>query len=173
MVIFLDESAVDATQGDGSGPGSPLAAAVAALTEHAPVVVIAAPKRQEELAFLITSGAVDFVGRVGNCVPIAAGLLARRMRLAQQAAGASSPESGEPDADFGEILRHEMNNPLTGILGNAELLLAEFRKRNGNAASSGFLERLQTITELAVRLRETVRRISDSWEERHDHARSA
>lgn len=27
------------------------------------------------------------------------------------------------ERDFAEVLRHELNNPLTGILGNAELLL--------------------------------------------------
>jgi hypothetical protein len=31
---------------------------------------------------------------------------------------------------FGEVFRHELNNPLTGILGNAELLLAEVRRKN-------------------------------------------
>jgi signal transduction histidine kinase len=31
--------------------------------------------------------------------------------------------------DFGEVLRHELNNPLTGILGNAELLLVELRRK--------------------------------------------
>ncbi len=45
--------------------------------------------------------------------------------------------------DFGEILRHEVNNPLTGILGNTELLLAR-RDR----LPPGAVERLQTIAEL-------------------------
>ncbi|MGB2666199.1 MAG: histidine kinase dimerization/phospho-acceptor domain-containing protein [Candidatus Acidiferrum sp.] len=30
---------------------------------------------------------------------------------------------------FGSVLRHELNNPLTRILGNAEKLLAELRRR--------------------------------------------
>jgi signal transduction histidine kinase len=64
--------------------------------------------------------------------------------------------------DFGEILRHEVNNPLTGILGNTELLLAR-RDRLPPAA----VERLETIAGLAVRLRETVRRLSNAWEEEH------
>jgi signal transduction histidine kinase len=34
--------------------------------------------------------------------------------------------------DFAEVLRHELNNPLTGILSDAELLLAEMaRKKDG------------------------------------------
>jgi len=35
------------------------------------------------------------------------------------------PEVQGQERDFGEVLRHELNNPLTGILGNAELLLVE------------------------------------------------
>ncbi len=64
-------------------------------------------------------------------------------------------------ADFGEILRHEVNNPLTGILGNAEMLLAG---RDRLPASA--VERLETIAHLAVRLRETVRRLSSAAESR-------
>ena len=58
VAIFLDESAIE------PATGSPaLEPAVALLTEYAPVVVAAAPEQQTTLAFLITSGAVDFVAR--------------------------------------------------------------------------------------------------------------
>jgi signal transduction histidine kinase len=72
-------------------------------------------------------------------------------------------EAGE---DFGEVLRHELNNPLTGILGNAELLLAEVHRKNDGKLPHGGEQRLETIAELAVRLRETVRRLSQEWETR-------
>jgi len=65
--------------------------------------------------------------------------------------------------DFGEVLRHELNNPLTGILGNAELLLVELR-RNTAELPPHLLSRLETIAALAVRMRETVRRLSEEWE---------
>ena len=68
---------------------------------------------------------------------------------------------------FGETLRHELNNPLTGILGNAELLLAEVRRKNDGQLPNGGQQRLETIAALAVRLRETVRRLSQDWESRH------
>src|SRR5437016_3749659 len=74
--------------------------------------------------------------------------------------------SDDSAGDFGEILRHEVNNPLTGILGNTELLLARRDK-----LPPGAVERLETIAELAVRLRETVRRLSNAWEEHHETAR--
>jgi signal transduction histidine kinase len=60
------------------------------------------------------------------------------------------------DRDFGEVLRHELNNPLTGILGNAELLLLEVRRGKLDLPPQA-LQRLQIITEPAVRMRETVR----------------
>ncbi|HZC65063.1 MAG TPA: histidine kinase dimerization/phospho-acceptor domain-containing protein [Candidatus Dormibacteraeota bacterium] len=69
--------------------------------------------------------------------------------------------------DFGEVLRHELNNPLTGILGNAELLLSEIRRNNDGRLPSGGLQRLETIAVLAVRLRETIRRLSQEWEVRN------
>lgn len=170
-VILLDESAVREEQAN-----EPFDSAVAQLAEFAPVVVVGAPERQTELASLIISGAVDFVARIGDFLPVAVGLLERRVRMAEQGAQeerlAGSPGAESP-GDFGEILRHEVNNPLTGILGNAELLLAECRKKNGEQLPVAAVQRLQTIAELAVRLRETVRRLSNAWESRHDHVRSA
>jgi signal transduction histidine kinase len=65
--------------------------------------------------------------------------------------------------DFGAVLRHELNNPLTGILGNAELLLAEIRRSADGRLPPGGLQRLETIAALAVRMRETIRRVSQEW----------
>jgi signal transduction histidine kinase len=162
--IFLDESAVN-----GEPCTEPLAAAAPLLTEFAPVVVAAEPERQFELELLIAQGAVDFVARTDPFLPIAAGLLERRVRLARPpATGLVRFPDGKLQVNFGEILRHEVNNPLTGILGNAELLLAR-RSR----LSLATVRRLQTIAELAVRLRETVRRLSNAWDTRDDDARSA
>jgi signal transduction histidine kinase len=111
---------------------------------------------------------VDFVARTGNFLPIVAGMLDRRVRMAERAAGMILFSNDELSGDFGEILRHEVNNPLTGILGNTELLLAR-RDRLPPAA----VERLETIAGLAVRLRETVRRLSNAWDEHHEPARPA
>jgi signal transduction histidine kinase len=161
--VFLDESAIDIAH-----EGETLESAVALLTEAAPVIIAAAPEKQSTMAFLITSGAVDFVARTGNFLPIVAGMLDRRVRMAERAAGMILFSNDELSGDFGEILRHEVNNPLTGILGNTELLLAR-RDRLPPAA----VERLETIAGLAVRLRETIRRLSNAWDEQHESARPA
>ena len=166
-VILFHESAADSASGESTGT------AIARLTEHAPVVAVVSPERQSELAFLIASGAVDFVVRTSDFVPIAVAYLERRMRLSVRVANSLS--LSEPDllGDFGEVLRHELNNPLTGILGNAELLISECKRNNRDRLSLSALHRLETITELAVRLRETVRRLSEAWESRHASVRSA
>jgi signal transduction histidine kinase len=94
-------------------------------------------------------------------------MLDRRVRMAERATGMVQFSNDELSGDFGEILRHEVNNPLTGILGNTELLLAR-RDRLPPAA----VERLETIAGLAVRLRETVRRLSNAWDEHQEPARA-
>jgi signal transduction histidine kinase len=161
--VYLDESAIDIVHG-----GETLESAVALLTEAAPVVVAGAAEKQAGMAFLITSGAVDFVARTGHFLPIVAGMLDRRVRMAERATGMVQFPKDELSGDFGEILRHEVNNPLTGILGNTELLLAR-RDRLPPSA----VERLETIAGLAVRLRETVRRLSNAWDEHRENVRSA
>ena len=137
--------------------------AVDGLAKVAPVVVVVAPGRQSELTAVLTSGAADFVARTGDFVPVAIGLVERRIRLMKASMSDDGcAVNGDCIADFGEVLRHEVNNPLTGILGNAEMLLAR-RDRLPPSA----IERLETIAHLAVRLRETVRRLSSAAELRH------
>lgn len=162
-VIFLDETAIARSPGFES-----LESAVTLLIETAPVVVAAALEKKGLLEFLIESGAVDFVPRTSHFLSIVAGMLDRRARIVERMAGPIQFPGPESSGDFGEILRHEVNNPLTGILGNTELLLA---RRDG--LPPGAVERLQTIAELAVRLRETVRRLSNAWDEHHESARPA
>ena len=156
-VFLLDQSGIEASS------KQVLKRTVERLVGVAPVIVVAAPERQSELTALLNSGATDFVARTGNFVPVAVGLVERRLQLARMAMVPSSEEIKSARSDnFGEILRHEVNNPLTGILGNAEMLLA---RRDGLPPSA--IERLETIAHLAVRLRETVRRLSSAAELRH------
>lgn len=169
-VILLEHTSITLGGEDVVGNMPCLNSVVSSLAMHAPVVVIGARDQQSELAFLVEAGAADFVERRGGCLPIALEMVERRLRHAQQAVvegqksgGAKNILSGEA---FGEVLRHEMNNPLTGILGNAELLLAEVRRKNDGRLPHGGQQRLETIAALAVRLRETVRRLSQECQAR-------
>lgn len=70
----------------------------------------------------------------------------RRVRQRQES-------EDEPDLDPTVFsIRHEINNPLSGILGNAELALANKSKMPGDVR-----ERLERITQLAMQIRELLR----------------
>jgi signal transduction histidine kinase len=141
---------------------------VSALAEFAPVVVIASASHEHELSALVGTGLADFVARSSGCLATAIDLLEERLRQSAEEAIQTHPllrDENNQEA-FGETLRHELNNPLTGILGNAELLLAEVRRKNDGQLPNGGQQRLETIAALAVRLRETVRRLSQDWENR-------
>lgn len=177
-VILLTEAARTQGAGELHQHAERLDAAVSSLATYAPVVVIGDAEHQTELSGLVAAGAADYVVRAGGCLTVALGLVERRLRKAQGDAQAlpAHEESLEPPRkealveldreDFGEVLRHELNNPLTGILGNAELLLSEIRRKSDGRLPQGAPQRLETIAALAVRLRESVRRLSTEWESR-------
>src|SRR5690348_572393 len=154
-VILVDHELLQ-----GTSLGEPLRQ----LAARAPVILLAPPERQVEIARLVAGGEVEFVARVGDFVPLATGLIERRLRWAGMSTSIMGPPWAELPDDIGTIFRHEINNPLTGILGNAELLLA-----HRDRFSSVDTQRLQTVVDLAVRLRETTRRLSNAWE---SHPRS-
>jgi signal transduction histidine kinase len=150
-----------------------LGAAVIALAEYAPIVVMGHASWEPGLQDLIAAGEADYVPRSEGCIAIAAGLLERRLAQAKPFAGPHSHLPEEWEKDFAEVLRHELNNPLTGILGNAEMLMAEISRRNDGQLPSGGLQRVETIAALAMRMRETVRQLSQEWEARSEAVRSA
>jgi signal transduction histidine kinase len=149
-VILLD---------DGVFQDAPLAELLRQLTRTAPVILLAPSERQGEILRMVAEGEVEFVARRGEFVPLAACLVERRLRWAQRSGSAGGSPWAEMPEDVAEIFRHEINNPLTGILGNAELLLS-----HGARLPAADTQRLQTVVDLAVRLRETIRRLSDAWD---------
>lgn len=173
-VILLEETSVGAEPDGPRGKAPLLDAAVSSLAVYAPVVVLGVAGRERELSEVLAGGAADYVARTEGYLPLTLDLLERRLRQSQGHVLDTSEQSAEGTAanaefaseDFGEVLRHELNNPLTGILGNAELLLAEVRRENNGKLPQGGQQRIETIAALAVRLRETVRRLSLKWEAR-------
>src|SRR5262245_20541908 len=63
-------------------------------------------------------------------------------------------EKLEQVADLVARIRHEINNPLTGVLGQAQLLLRE-------DLSDRARKRAQTIEELAIRIRDIVAQLRE------------
>lgn len=136
----------------------------------APVIVIAPSEKQPQLISLLSAGEIDFVARSGEFLSLAAAFVERRLRPPQAVEDEfRSAWTADLPSDFAEVLRHEINNPLTGILGNAELLLSQLRP-NLTPVS---VQRLETVVDLAVRLRETIRCLSSEWERQHSSLPSA
>lgn len=161
-VIVLSESVLHA--------GMSLAEAAHRLTVFAPVVVLASSERQSDMVGLVVSGEVDFVTLSSECASVAAAFVERRLNWPQgYSREFRSAWTADAASDFAEILRHEINNPLTGILGNAELLLAQLRDKLPPLS----VQRLETVVDLAVRLREKVRRLAAEPRDCESSARSA
>jgi signal transduction histidine kinase len=139
--------------------GTPLDEAVGQFSASAPVILLAPLECQAEAAPLVAAGNVEFVAHEGDFVSLAASLIERRLRWAAMSESLCGPPWAKFSGDIGEIFRHEINNPLTGILGNAELLLG-----HRDRLSAVDTQRLQTVVDLAVRLRETIRQLSKAWE---------
>jgi signal transduction histidine kinase len=148
-VIFLDTDLLG---------GRSLTDAVRQLSASAPVVVLAPVSNQSEVARLLNCSNVDFIGRVGDFVPLAAALIERQLhRSSENGAAAEADMSCLHSTKWSELFRHEINNPLTGILGNAELVLA-----HREHLMPVDVQRLQTVVDLAVRLRESISKIGPS-----------
>jgi signal transduction histidine kinase len=173
-IILLEETSLTLPKPPAAGEDQRIETIIASLAAHARVIVIGSPHHEAALAPLVAAGSAYFVTRSSRCLPIALELAEHRLRqIKRQPGGPAVPVAAIPENDsqeFGQVLRHEMNNPLTGILGNAELLLAEVRRKNDGRLPNGGQQRLETIASLAVRLRETVLRLSQDWEARHHPA---
>jgi signal transduction histidine kinase len=148
-VIILDDRILN---------GAPLAESLGEFVASAAVILIAPYGRQPEVARLVATGQVEFVPRANESASLVTSLMERRLRWAEDLKSAGSTR-GDALRDIGEIFRHEINNPLTGILGNAEMLLA-----HSDRFPAAATQRIRTVVELAVRLRETVRRVSNTLE---------
>jgi signal transduction histidine kinase len=117
---------------------------------------------------LVAAGKVEFVGRHGDFASLAASLMLQHRRAAEVAQASNGLPWTTMSEDVAEVFRHDINNPLTGILGNAELVLSHAVK-----LPPADIQKLQTVVELAVRLRETIRRLSDEWEAKSRSLESA
>jgi signal transduction histidine kinase len=149
-VIFIDESMIG---------GANVRGTIRELAQFAPVVAAVSPESARELAVLVVAGVVDCVPANEEFLDLAAALIERRVLSARRLLERIESAEGEDTPDFGSLLRHELNNPLTGILGNAEMLLNRRQPLPQDA-----VPRLEIIADLAVRLRETIRRLSGAWE---------
>jgi hypothetical protein len=82
-VILLEEASVAAEMRERRGIAPRLEAMVTSLAVYAPVVV-GTEESRKELSTLIAAGAADYVARDRSRLPVALGLIQRRLRRAER-----------------------------------------------------------------------------------------
>ncbi len=113
-------------------------------------IVIVEPGLEEWLAGWLDHRYVDCLVKAGDFVRLLPALV--RKHLARRELETRLAEMDRMVATARELasaVRHELNNPLTGVLGNAELML---QHRRGLSLDN--IRRLKAIVELVVRMRQ-------------------
>ncbi len=124
------------------------------------VIVVTARDAREDLTAVLAAGADDYVTKPSSPENLRARLEIAQQRIVQNAARrAAESELARARwlAGIGETtiaLEHEINNPLSALLGNAELLLME------NGLTEEQTQQVQVIREQAARIADVVRRLA-------------
>jgi DNA-binding response OmpR family regulator len=123
------------------------------------VLFLAERDHPEELEALLDAGGDEFIAKPTSPEDLRARLMVARRRIAQDAAQRRAEDelaearwlSGIGEATLS--LQHEINNPLSALLGSAELMKMEFAERGVSN------ELLNIIHEQALRIAEVVHRL--------------
>ena len=128
---------------------------------HTYILVVTGRDKAADLEAVLEAGADDYLSK-----PTTGQRLVARMRIAERRMALDATQRSLEErlrrarylAGIGEAtvgLKHEINNPLTGILGTAELLLLDLRQRGIPTAD------VETIIEQARRISDLVKRLDD------------
>ncbi|MEP7001754.1 MAG: response regulator [bacterium] len=124
------------------------------------VLILTARDRRDDLASVLEAGADDYVTKPSSPENLRARLAIAQRRIAQDIARRNAEAELAKSrwlAGIGETtiaLEHEINNPLSALLGHAELLLMDGGLRDDQ------LEQLRVIQEQAARIAQVVRRLA-------------
>jgi len=124
------------------------------------VLVVTARDARDDLTAVLDAGADDYLSKPSTPENLRARLVIAARRIAQEEARrAAEAELARARwlAGIGETtiaLEHEINNPLSALLGHAELLLMD------DDLTADQREQLQIVREQAARIAEVVRRLA-------------
>jgi DNA-binding response OmpR family regulator len=124
------------------------------------VLIVTARDGRDDLASVLEAGADDYVTKPTSPENLRARLEIARRRIGQDVVRRSAEEELARSrwlAGIGETtiaLEHEINNPLSALLGHAELLMMD------NGLSEDQQEQLRIIQEQAARIAQVVRRLA-------------
>jgi DNA-binding response OmpR family regulator len=118
------------------------------------VLVLTGRDRPTDLEAALDAGADDYVTK-----PVTGQRMLARIRIAQRRMSVEEElRRARYLAGIGEMtvtLQHEINNPLTGLMGTAEMMLLDAREKGAPT------DDLQVVLEQARRIKELVRRMGD------------
>ncbi len=123
------------------------------------VLFLTTRDQPESLERVLDAGADEFIAKPTTPEDLRARLIVARRRIAQDAARRNAEAELSKArwlAGIGEAtlaLQHEINNPLSALLGNAELMIMELEEKGERN------ELLDVIHEQALRIAEVVRRL--------------
>lgn len=123
------------------------------------VLFLTGRDRPEMLEMVLDAGGDEFIAKPTTPEDLRARLIVARRRIAQDAARRRAEEELSNSrwlTGIGEAtlaLQHEINNPLSALLGNAELLMMEMEEKGERN------ELLDVIHEQALRIADVVRRL--------------
>ena len=124
------------------------------------VLILTARDGRDDLADVLEAGADDYVTKPSSPENLRARLEIAKRRIAQDMARRTAEAELARSrwlAGIGETtiaLEHEINNPLSALLGHAELLMME------EDLSAEHMEQLRIIQEQAARIAQVVRRLA-------------
>jgi DNA-binding response OmpR family regulator len=124
------------------------------------VLIVTARDGRDDLASVLEAGADDYVTKPASPENLRARLEIAKRRIAQDMVRRTAEEELARSrwlAGIGETtiaLEHEINNPLSALLGHAELLMMD------NGLSADQQEQLRIIQEQAARIAQVVRRLA-------------
>jgi len=123
------------------------------------VLFLTGRDRPETLELVLDAGADEFIAKPTTPEDLRARLIVARRRIAQDVARRHAEDELSKArwlAGIGEAtlaLQHEINNPLSALLGNAELMIMDLEEKGERN------ELLDVIHEQALRIAEVVRRL--------------
>lgn len=143
--------------------GESLTAVAEEFAWYAPLILVARPERQAQLASLVAEGKADFVPRGDYFIPLAAALVERTLRwerelelqIALPEQRASIPGDGREQKSDKDTLPMEALRIIGTILDNLERVLNE-RSRLPN----GVARRLERVSDLAFDVKEDLRSLA-------------
>ena len=127
------------------------------------ILVVTGRDKAADLESVLDAGADDYVSKptAGQRLIARLRIAERRMendrarRLAEEELRKARFLAGIGEATVG--LQHEINNPLTGLLGTAELMLLDMEEKGGGQPT----DEIRTIIEQARRISDLVKRLGE------------